>query len=150
MPTAMNTLLSLGPWSWFIVAVVLFGLEMVVPGLHFIWFGTAAAAVGALSLMTGMPWGWQLITFAVISVAVVYWMRQYTSPDRVTSDEPDLNARGQQYVGRTVTVEDAIISGRGKVRVGDTLWAAEGPDTAAGTAVRVNGANGIVLMVTPV
>jgi membrane protein implicated in regulation of membrane protease activity len=38
---------SLGAWNWFIVAVALFVLETVVPGVHFIWFGLAAVIVGA-------------------------------------------------------------------------------------------------------
>ena len=37
--------------------------------------------------------------------------------------------------------------GRGKVRLGDTLWAADGPDCPAGTRVRVTGAAGTVLLV---
>ena len=33
---------NLGAWNWFIVAVALFALESVVPGVHFVWFGIAA------------------------------------------------------------------------------------------------------------
>jgi membrane protein implicated in regulation of membrane protease activity len=61
---------------------------------------------------------------------------------------PELNIRGSQYVGRTVTVEVAISNGRGKVRVGDTMWTAEGPDTPVGTRVKVTGVNGTVLVVS--
>ena len=32
---------NLGAWNWFIVAVALFALESVVPGVHFVWFGVA-------------------------------------------------------------------------------------------------------------
>ena len=67
----------------------------------------------------------------------------------MTSDRPDLNVRGQQYVGRSVVVEQAIENGRGRVRVGDTLWSAEGPDTPAGTSVTVTGTRGTVLVVKP-
>ena len=37
---------NLGAWNWFIVAVALFALESVVPGVHFVWFGIAAVIVG--------------------------------------------------------------------------------------------------------
>jgi hypothetical protein len=63
------------------------------------------------------------------------------------SDLPDLNIRGQQYIGRSLVVEQAIQNGRGKVRVGDSLWAAEGPDTPAGARVTVTAARGTVLVV---
>ena len=55
--------------------------------------------------------------------------------------------RGAQYIGRKVVVADAIRNGRGRVRVGDTIWAAEGEDAAEGTEVEVTGVNGIVLVV---
>ena len=55
--------------------------------------------------------------------------------------------RGQQYIGRSLVVEQAIQNGRGKVRVGDSLWAAEGPDAPAGARVTVTAAKGTVLVV---
>jgi len=143
----VNLLAGLGPWNWFILAVLLFALETVVPGVHFVWFGVAAILVGLLALATGLAWQWQLIAFAVIAVAAVFLVRRYARPDNAQSDQPDLNIRGAQYIGRTVTVEEAIRGGRGKVRVGDTLWQAEGEDTAAGVRVKVKSANGTVLVV---
>ena len=140
---------QLGPWNWFLVAALLLGLEIVLPGVHFIWFGFAAAIVGCLALLTGLAWTWQLIAFGLIACVVVYVMRSYAGPKRVASDEPDLNLRGQQYVGRTVVVEDAIVEGRGKVRIGDTLWIAKGIDMPAGATVKIIGVEGIVLAVAP-
>src|SRR3990170_4073366 len=49
-----------GPGNWFIVAVALFVLETVVPGVHFIWFGLAAVIVGVLGLIVDFSWEWQL------------------------------------------------------------------------------------------
>jgi membrane protein implicated in regulation of membrane protease activity len=138
---------GLGPWNWFILAVILFALETVIPGVHFLWFGVAAVLVGLLALATDIAWQWQLIAFAVIAVATVFLVRRYARPDATLSDLPDLNVRGAQYIGRTVTVEEPIRSGRGKVRVGDTVWQAEGPDSAAGSRVRVTSVNGTVLVV---
>jgi membrane protein implicated in regulation of membrane protease activity len=44
-------------------------------------------------------------------------------------------------------VEEAIENGRGKVRVGDSVWQADGPDVPAGSRVKVTGARGTVLVV---
>ena len=143
----VNLFAGLGPWNWLILAVVLFALETVVPGVHFLWFGVAAVLVGLLALATGLAWQWQLIAFAVIAVAAVFLVRRYARPDNARSDVPDLNIRGAQYIGRTVTVEEPIRGGRGKVRVGDTLWQAEGEDVAAGQRVRIKSTNGTVLVV---
>jgi membrane protein implicated in regulation of membrane protease activity len=138
---------NLGAWNWFIVAVALFALESVVPGVHFVWFGVAAVIVGALGLTLDIAWEWQLITFAIISCITVFFARRYAAPDVAHSDEPDLNARAVQYVGRVVTVEQAIADGRGKVRVGDTVWNAQGSDAPQGARVRITGTNGTCLLV---
>ena len=149
MQSVWPLLVSLGAWNWLILAIVLLVLETVVPGVHFLWFGLAAIVVGVLSLAIGMAWPWQVLIFVVLSVAVVFWVKRFVRPDVAVSDLPDLNVRGQQYVGRAVVVEQAIENGRGKVRVGDTLWSAEGPDAPAGASVTVTGTRGIVLVVKP-
>ena len=95
-----------------------------------------------------MPWQWQVILFALISVATVFLVRRFAGPDRAKSDEPALNVRGAQYIGRRVIVEEEIKNGRGKVRVSDTIWAAQGEDAAKGTEVEVTGVNGTVLVVS--
>jgi inner membrane protein len=138
---------SLGAWNWFILAVALFVLETIVPGVHFIWFGLAAVIVGILAFVFDIAWEWQLITFAIISCITVFFVRRYAAPDVSASDEPDLNLRAEQYVGRVVTVEEAISGGRGKVRVGDTVWAAQGFDAPIGARVKVTGTRGTVLVV---
>jgi membrane protein implicated in regulation of membrane protease activity len=136
-----------GVWNWLILAVVLFTLETIVPGVHFLWFGLAAVIVGILALATGVTWQLQVIAFVVISVLTVFWVRRYVRSDAAKSDLPDLNERAQQYIGRSLVVEQAIQNGRGKVRVGDTLWLAEGPDAPAGARVKVTAAKGSLLVV---
>jgi membrane protein implicated in regulation of membrane protease activity len=136
-----------GVWNWMILGVLLFVLETMVPGVHFLWFGIAAIVVGLLAMAIGFAWPYQLIAFGLISVLTVFWVRRYARPDKVKSDLPDLNERALQYIGRSLVVEQAIQNGRGKVRVGDTLWQAEGPDVPAGARVKVTSARGTVLVV---
>ncbi len=147
MQTVSDLFGQLGAWLWFALAVIMFVMETLVPGIHFLWFGVAAGIVGALALIAPMAWTWQVILFTVISVATVFWVRRYGRSDGAKTDEPVLNVRGAQYIGRKVIVEEAIVNGRGKVRVGDTIWAAEGEDAARGASVEVTGVNGIVLVV---
>ena len=140
-------LFGFGAWNWLLLAVLLLTLETMIPGVHFLWFGIAAACVGLLALATGVAWPWQMLAFGAIAVVSVFIVRRYVRPEAARSDVPALNERGQQYVGRSLLVEQAIHNGRGKVRVGDTLWQAEGPDTAAGCRVMVTAAKGTVLVV---
>jgi membrane protein implicated in regulation of membrane protease activity len=150
----IDFMIGLGFWNWFFLAIVLFALETVIPGVHFLWFGLAATVVGtavvgldAAGYGSSFPWPIQLVLFSVIAVATVFWVKRYARPEAARSDEPDLNVRGAQYIGRMLAVESDIVSGRGKVRVGDTVWAAEGEDAPRGTKVKVVGVNGTVLVV---
>ncbi|MCB1510529.1 MAG: NfeD family protein, partial [Hyphomicrobiaceae bacterium] len=92
-------------------------------------------------------WQWQLILFGGIALASVFAVRQFFASYSSHSDQPDLNVRGKYYVGRIVTVEEPIVNGRGRVRVGDSLWSAQGPDMAAGARAKVVGINGTVLVI---
>ena len=94
-----------------------------------------------------MPIAVQLVVFALLSLAIILVARRYWAPQTIKTDAPDLNERGMQYVGRTVTVVEPIARGRGKVQVGDTVWTAEGPDMPEGARAKVTGVNGTVLVV---
>ena len=157
MPSLTSMLSTLGPWGWLVAAALLLALETVVPGVHFLWFGLAAAVVGVVAIALGavgysaaLSWPLQVIAFALLSVMAVFFVRRWANPAHNASDLPDLNSRAAQYVGRTFVVAEAITGGRGKITVGDSLWAAEGPDLVAGAHVKVTGAQGTVLIVEPV
>ncbi|MBL1234127.1 MAG: NfeD family protein, partial [Rhodobiaceae bacterium] len=60
---------------------------------------------------------------------------------------PLLNERGASLVGRILVVEEAIEQGRGKVKVDDSIWVAEGPDAAVGQQVRVVSVTGTLVRV---
>ncbi len=66
------------------------------------------------------------------------------------TDQPALNRRGEQYVGRVITLDNAIVNRTGKVRLDDTSWKVEGDDLPAGARVKVVGVDGVVLRVEEV
>jgi membrane protein implicated in regulation of membrane protease activity len=53
-------------------------------------------------------------------------------------------------VGRRVVVVEAIVNGRGKVKVGDGQWLVEGPDVAVGSEVEIVSVQGTTFTVKPV
>ena len=112
--------------------------------------GISAIVLGLLAyLIPAMSWETQLMLFAVLSLVSIvgwrFWQRRH--PDE--SDQPTLNRRGEQYIGRVFTLETAIENGFGKVRVGDTLWRVQGTEAPAGSKVKVTSANGVILVVEP-
>jgi membrane protein implicated in regulation of membrane protease activity len=136
---------ELGPWNWMVLGCVLLALEILVPGVFLLWIGIAALLVGAASLQfwgAGF-WAWevQIVVFLVLSLISAYIGKQIVGSRQGDTDQPLLNRRGQQMIGRTATLTEPIREGRGRIQLGDTLWRVSGPDLPAGTRVRVTGAS---------
>ncbi len=141
---------SLSYWHWLVLGVVLVILEIFSPGVFFLWLGVAAGGVGLLlALWPGIDWPYQLLLFALLSLVTVLASRRYFRRFPIATDEPRLNRRGEQYLGRTFTLSAPIVNGTGRSRVDDTLWKITGPDCPAGSQVRVSGVDGVVLQVEP-
>lgn len=135
---------ELGPWMWMVLGAVLLILEIVAPGVFLLWLGVAAILTGTLSLQLWDTsfWTWQVqvLVFLALSVAsILIGRRLFAANGKDDTDQPLLNQRDKQLVGRTTTLEEPIIDGHGRVRLGDTLWRVSGPDLPAGTRVRVSG-----------
>jgi len=134
-------------WSWLALGTLLLILEVFGAGGYLLWIGMAAAAVGVLTFaLPGLPWELQTLLFAVFSILMaLYWWRRQRSAVR-RSDQPLLNLRGQELIGKVFTVSEAIVDGRGKIKVADGVWLARGPDAPVGSRVRVIGRDGAVLL----
>lgn len=144
----METILSeVGEWMWWIVAAILGIVELIVPGIFFVWLAAAAAIVGVLVLLFPIPLMAQIALFAVLSVIAVWISRRWFTRHPIASDAPLLNQRVRSYIGHSFTLEQAIVNGRGKLKIGDSQWLATGPDLAAGAMVRVTGeADGVLIV----
>ncbi|MFB3117068.1 MAG: NfeD family protein [Gammaproteobacteria bacterium] len=135
-------------WHWLILAVVLIILEILMPGAYFLWMGVSAAIVGgAMFVFPQMPILVQVLIFAVLSVITVVMYKSYRKKNPLVTDEPALNRRGEQYIGRTFTLEEPIVNGEGKIIVDDTTWKVAGMDMSAGMIVRVVSVEGSTLKV---
>ena len=145
-------LATYAPWLWLALAVLLLAAETMLPGFFLVWFGTAAAVVGVSALLLPSPLtlATQVGLFGLVSILTVLFARVAMGYGRRDGGADGLHDRGASYVGRTFVVADAIHAGRGRIKVGDTLWTAEGPDTPAGGQVRVTGVRGNTLTVEPV
>lgn len=141
---------ELGVWTWWVIAAVLLVLELLAPGVFFLWLAIAAAVVGANALFFDISWQMQIASFAVLSLVAVVASRLLLQRRPIETDRPFLNRRADSLVGQTLVVVEPIENGQGKVRVGDTLWMARGPDLPGGARVRVVEVRDGVLVVEPV
>ena len=144
-------LFGIDHWHWWVLGVILLVGEMLAPGVFLLWMGIAAGITGIVVLLVPeMDWRYQFLLFAVLAVISVLAARFYLKRRPIETDRPALNRRGQQYVGRTFTLAEAVENGRGKLHVDDTMWRITGPDLAAGQQVEVVGVDGVLLQVAPV
>lgn len=137
----------MGEWTWWIVAMVLGILELLVPGIFFIWLAIAAVIVGVVVLLLPIALSLQIAIFAILSVALVWLSRTYLTRHPIVSDHPHLNQRGRDYIGQVFNLDQPIENGRGRLKIGDSYWMARGPDAPTGTKVRVIAMDGSILLV---
>jgi len=139
---------TLGNWNWLIFGFILMALELAAPGVFLFWLGLAALLVGLVSFVLDPSWQIQLLMFAVFAAcAVPVWRRLALSARKTDQSNAFLNRRAEALVGRVFTLEKPIVDGAGTVRVDDTIWRVAGPDTPAGSRVRVVHADGANLTV---
>lgn len=134
---------TLGPWAWVIFALLLLGIEILAPSTFFLWPGLSALVVGLITLVLGTdnsiwPWQAQLLVFLGLSLVIAYFGRQYVSKRNMEeSEQPNLNDRGVQLVGKKAVLTTAIVNGQGRARIGDTTWSVSGPDLKEGQSVQI-------------
>jgi len=139
---------TLGTWNWLVFGMLLMGLELLAPGVFLFWLGLAALLVGLLSFVIAPSWQLQFLMFALFAAAAVpVWRRVARSNSGVSNSNPFLNKRSEAMIGRVFTLEKPIIDGAGTVRIDDTIWRVAGPDTPAGSRVRIVRADGASLTV---
>ena len=137
-------------WQWWVLGVSLLIIEVLTPTLFFMWIGFAALVTGIIALVApSLTMEVQGTIFAFLSVISAFVGRHYVKKHEQKSDHPELNKRGEQYIGQVFEVKTEIKDGVGKVKIGDSEWRAAGENVPAGSKVKVVGVDGATLKVEP-
>ena len=135
-------------WHWWILGVGLIIIEILLPTFFALWMGIAAFITGLfLLLFPDLSWQYQLLIFALLSIVSILVWRQYYRDHPVLSDQPNLNKRGEQYIGRIITLQTPIVDGVGKIKLDDSTWKIQGVDSPVGKKVRIVALNNVVFTV---
>lgn len=145
-------LIAVNYQNWLVLGIVLVIAEILLPSFFLLWLGLASLALSMLlwlfpdlSLLT------QILLYSVFTFSSIYLSKRFLIPKIDGADEiPNLNRRGEQHIGMIYLVHNEIINGQGKVKVGDSLWNARGPNCAQGQSVKVVGIEGTTFLVEPV
>ena len=137
-------------WSWVVLAGVAGLAELHFPGGYLVWIALGAAITAAIEFAWRSSFEAQVITFALasaLSCGLGYFV--YRHYHRRPSGHAILNQRDRAMIGAHGVVSTALVGGRGKVRLGDVVWQAQGPDLPEGTPVVVTATKNSWVVVEP-
>lgn len=138
-------------WVWVIVAAGLGLAELHAPGGYMIWIAMGAALTAFVHAGWGLSLEGQIASFAGASAACClagYFVYRRLYRSRTVDDMP-LNQKDLAMLGARGVVCLAIAHGQGKVRLGDSVWLAQGPNLPEGTPVVVTSVRGTSVIVEP-
>jgi membrane protein implicated in regulation of membrane protease activity len=124
-------------WVWACLAVLIGWAELHVPGSYLIWIAIGAGLTATSEAVWGLSLSAQIAAFAVLSAtscgAGYFIYRRFNHPKEATP----LNQRDLLLIGAQGVVCFPIVDGQGKVRLGDSVWLADGPNLPEGAHVIV-------------
>jgi len=136
---------------WFIIGLVLFLLELVLPGFVIFFFGVGAWITALLCLIAEPGINLQAIVFAVTSALSLVLLRRmiqkkfFYSKDELSKEVED------EFTGReAVALEDFTSGKNGKVEFKGTSWKAESDsEISKGQTVIIKNKENFKLIVEP-
>jgi membrane protein implicated in regulation of membrane protease activity len=140
-------------YLWWILALVLIAIEVILPGYFMLWIGIGAGLTGLVVLVApGMSLLAQALVFVLLAFlsCAAYWYGLRRRLMRNDTGDALLNRRGEQKIGQRYVLAEPIVNGRGKAKVGDGLWLVKGPDLPVGSMIEVVGVDGTTLLVKAV
>ena len=135
---------------WVVVALGAGILEVAVPAFGFV-FVTLAALVAAVLALLGVDLALQVVVFAGATLFFLHVLRRFFV-HRLRAG-PGVPSRTEALQGKVAEVTEPIdpVRGSGRVLVEGHDWAARSPVAVpSGARVMIVGADGIVLLVSPV
>ncbi|ATZ10933.1 NfeD family protein [Erwinia amylovora] len=144
----LDPLLANPWWLWLTLGGLLLAAEMLGTSGYLLWSGIAAVLVSLLVWLVPLPWEWQGMSFAILTILSALWWYRWLKGRQQRHPPSTLNQRGKQLIGRQLTLDAALVNGFGHVRIGDGNWRVQADeDLPAGTRIIVVAVEGITLRV---
>lgn len=151
METVTSILDKFNLLAWWAVAGVILIAELLTGTTYLLWPAAAAFLTGFVAMeMFGVSWPVEVGVFAVLSMMLILAGDRWVRPRLKAGASTGLNDRSMRMVGQRVVAVADFAAARGRVRYGDTEWAAEMVDDsnpAAGQNLRVVEVRGVILRV---
>jgi membrane protein implicated in regulation of membrane protease activity len=136
---------------WFILGLVFFLAELVIPGFFIFFFGLGAWVAAITCLIWNPGINLQIIIFAVVSVISLIGLRRIIQRKFFYSRNNESDAVEDEFTGKeAVAIADFGSDKNGKVEFKGTLWKAESEsDIKKGQTVVIVNKENFKLIVEP-
>jgi len=140
-------------WHWWILAGILLVGEILSFTSFLLWIAVAAFVTGIVKFFVPtVNWQWQMVLFAILAVIgvlialMILKNRKYLNKKGYHA----LNSRARTHIGKKFSLDNPIVNGEGKIKVGDTYWLIQcEADLKEGEDIEVIDAKGTTLIVKP-
>lgn len=148
----ISILEQMNHWHWLALGLVLLAGEILGTAGYLLWLGISAVLVGLILSILPISWHLQWVCFGVFSLVTTWlWWRRQLSRDKKDDSCRNLNQKEKQLIGQTTRVEEDILAGDCRIRLGDTTWSARcDQNIASGSRVKVIDVDGIILFIQPI
>lgn len=136
---------------WFILGLVFFLAELVIPGFFIFFFGLGAWITAIVCLIWDPGINLQIIIFALVSVLTLIGLRRIIQKKIFFNKNDESDSVEDEFTGKeAVAIADFGADKRGKVEFKGTTWKAESEsEIKAGQTVIIQDKENFKLIVEP-
>ncbi len=147
----IDSILSRPEIFWFVAGLVLFLLELIIPGFVIIFFGVGAWVTAIVCLIHDPGINIQIIIFAITSVISLVALRRLIQNKLFYSREGESADVDDEFTGREAIAKTDISRGKtGRIEFKGTIWKADSEsDIKEGQSVIILEKNNFTLIVEP-
>lgn len=148
--TFIEDLLTTPYHFWLILGGLLLAAELLGTYGYLLWSGVSAIAIGFITWLIPMSWGWQWVCFSVLTmvIAVLWW---YWLKSRTLTETQHINQPNKLLIGKKFTLAEPIVHGVGRMIIADGSWRIQcSQDLPIGTEIKIVAVESITLIVEPV
>ena len=135
---------SINDWHWLVLGFSLIIFELFIWSVYFLWLGVVAITIAILiNLYPGFAPSHQLLSFVIVSALAVFVSKKVL-PVKTMDDKLEKSAK--KHIGKIANVVE-VNSEIATIKIGKSLWQAQGCEMQTGQNVEVIDAEGLILVV---
>jgi len=116
---------------WFLIGLGLLLLELAIPGLVILFFGSGAWVTALVCAITDINLNWQILIFLVASLLGLVLLRKYLKKRFFGRTDKEIDDQLEEFIGRKGRAIDDFKDGSGKIEFKGTRWSARSDDPVA-------------------